>query len=120
MITDLEQKIITLLQHDFPLTPDPFRQLALQLGLTEAALLDHLRRLQDEGVIRSFRAILEHRQAGFTANAMVVWRVPPGRVAEVGRIMASFPEVSHCYERETSADWPYNLYTMLHGRDRGA
>lgn len=120
MLTELEQRIVAVVQAGFPLVREPFREMATQLGLTEEALLEHLRRLQAQGVLRSLRAILAHRRVGYAANAMVVWRVPAARVAEVGRVLAAFPEVSHCYERAVANNWPYNLYTMLHGRSREA
>jgi DNA-binding Lrp family transcriptional regulator len=49
---------------------------------------------------------------------MVVWQVEQGRVEEVGRLFASFPEVSHAYERPSSGQWPFSLYTMVHGADQ--
>jgi DNA-binding Lrp family transcriptional regulator len=62
-------------------------------------------------------AVLHHREAGFRANAMGVWVVPPERAEEVGRIMGSFLGVSHCYLRPTYPDWPYNIFTMVHGQN---
>jgi DNA-binding Lrp family transcriptional regulator len=47
---------------------------------------------------------------------MVVWKVKEEDVDRVGNIMASFSEVSHCYEREKGDYWDYNLYTMIHGK----
>ena len=52
------------------------------------------------------------------ANAMIAWRVQPDDVVRAGEIMASFEEVTHCYEREAAPDWPYNLYTVVHSRSR--
>lgn len=48
-------------------------------------------------------------------GAMVVWKVEPGRVEEVGAAFAGFREVSHAYERQTMPGWQYNVYTMVHG-----
>jgi DNA-binding Lrp family transcriptional regulator len=62
-------------------------------------------------------AVLHHREAGFRANAMGVWAVPAGRAEEVGPIMASFKGVSHCYLRPTYPDWPYSIFTMVHGQE---
>ena len=64
--------------------------------------------------MRRFSAVLHHRKAGFKANAMAVWNVPPERSEEVGRIMASSPWVTHCYERPTFPDWPYSHFSMVH------
>ena len=69
-----------------------------------------------QGTIRRFAAILNHREVGFRANGMVVWNCPRDRIDEIGAILASYPEVSHCYNRPAYPDWPYNLYAMVHGR----
>lgn len=66
--------------------------------------------------MRRFAAILNHRQVGFNANGMVVWDCPEGRLDEIGLILATQSEVSHCYYRPGYPDWPYNLYAMVHGR----
>ncbi len=57
---------------------------------------------------------------GFSSNAMGVWNVPDEQVLAAGTVLAAPAEVSHCYERPRSQTWPYNLYTMIHGRDRDA
>jgi len=62
-------------------------------------------------------AVLHHREAGFRANAMGVWVVPADRAEDVGRILGSFKGVSHCYLRPTYPDWPYSIFTMVHGQD---
>ena len=67
-------------------------------------------------MIRRFGATLRHQKSGFQANAMTAWQVDEARIEEVGRIMAAFRAVSHCYRRDPAEDWPYNLYTMIHGR----
>ncbi|MCX8021222.1 MAG: hypothetical protein N2745_00420 [Syntrophorhabdaceae bacterium] len=103
---------------DFPLVKRPYEELAKKAGLDEKTLIEELKRLKAEGVIRRIAAILYHRQAKYTHNAMVVWKVKEEDVDKVGPIMASFPEVSHCYEREKGGYWDYNLYTMIHGKSQ--
>jgi DNA-binding Lrp family transcriptional regulator len=71
---------------------------------------------QEVGIMRRFAAILRHREAGFTANGMVVWKVPENRIDEVGYKLASFSEVSHCYRRPVYPDWQFNLFSMIHAR----
>jgi DNA-binding Lrp family transcriptional regulator len=100
-----------------PVCRRPYREMAGKAGLKEEQLLDILRNLVGRGVIRRFGATLRHQKSGYTANAMVAWRVEEGRVDEVGRIMASFSQVSHCYRRNPADKWPYNLYTMIHGKN---
>ena len=66
--------------------------------------------------MRRFAAVMNHRSAGFKANAMGVWAVPDDRLDEIGPQMATFSAVSHCYRRPTYDDWPYSVFTMVHGR----
>jgi len=93
---------------DLPLVSRPFPRGALKA----------IRVLTASGRIRRFGAILDGRRLGFRFNALVAWRADPGRIKEAGRRLASFPPVSHCYARVRSRSWPYDLYTMVHVRDR--
>jgi DNA-binding Lrp family transcriptional regulator len=92
--------------------------MAKRLGRSEKWVLVHVRKLVRKKVLRRIAAILIHRRAGFRANGMGVWEAPPTDCDRVGRIMASFPEVTHCYRRPSFPGWPYTLYTMIHGRTR--
>ncbi|MGH2728241.1 MAG: Lrp/AsnC family transcriptional regulator, partial [Actinomycetota bacterium] len=91
---------------------------ASRIGSREQDVLDAAHRFVAEGRKRRFAAVLHHRQAGFVANAMSVWKVPEDRIEEVGNAMAGFAAVSHCYQRPTYPDWPYNVFGMLHGRSK--
>ncbi len=116
MLTDLEQKVILALQRDLEVTPRPFLEVAEQLGVPEDELLAAIRSLMDQGYIRRFGATLRHQQSGYAANVLVVWRVRESDLSALGRKMAAYRKVSHCYARATAPSWPYNLYTMIHGR----
>jgi DNA-binding Lrp family transcriptional regulator len=118
MIDDLEKRIIRYLQGDLPLTPTPFAAVASKVGISEGELLERIRKLKERGVLRRFGATLNHWQAGLKANAMVAWYVPEDQVDEVGPLMASIREVSHCYERRPNKAWKYNLFTMVHGKSK--
>jgi DNA-binding Lrp family transcriptional regulator len=118
MLSATEINIIRCLQEDLPLVPEPYKKLAEDLGLTESELLIKIREFKEKKIIRRFGATLNHRKVGFHSNAMAVWIVPTDRVAEVSKIMISFPQVSHCYERTTQPGWPYNLFTMIHGQSK--
>jgi DNA-binding Lrp family transcriptional regulator len=120
MLTDLEKKIIASIQEDLPITARPFLDIARRLGISEEALLEVLRRLSARGVIRRFGATLRHQRTGYRANAMAAWQVEEERIDAVGRIMAEFRQVSHCYRRNPTPAWPYNLYTMIHAEDDAA
>jgi siroheme decarboxylase len=120
VLSDLEKQVIAAIQGDMPVVARPYEEIAAQLGVTEANLLAVLADLVGRGVIRRFGATLRHQKSGFQANAMVAWRVDEARIEAVGKIMASFRAVSHCYRRDPTAQWPYNLYTMVHGKDEAA
>jgi DNA-binding Lrp family transcriptional regulator len=91
--------------------------MAEQVGISTEQLLSVLRNWKREGKLRRVGSIVDHFKVGLSGGAMVVWRVEPQRVEEVGTILAGFREVSHAYERQTCDYWPYNLYTMVHGID---
>ena len=120
MLTKLEKKIIASLQEDIEVTAQPYLEIADNLGVSEKALLETLQSLCDRGFIRRYGATLRHQKTGFTANAMAAWQVDEDRIDEVGDKMASFREVSHCYRRNPTNRWPYNLYTMIHASDEAA
>ncbi len=118
MIDDIDKKVIRLIQGDLPLDPRPFAVLAEKAGISEEEFVQRVASLKKRGIIRRFGATLRHQEAGFSSNAMVAWIVPEERVEEVGKAMARFRAVTHCYQRKTTKRWPYNLYTMIHGDDR--
>jgi DNA-binding Lrp family transcriptional regulator len=116
MLTEIEKKIVKAFQNDLPLCSQPFKAIAERIGISEDELLAETKRLRQQGIIRRFGAIVNHRNLGISANAMVVWRVPKEKALKIGEIMAGFPEVTHCYERPIYPDWQYNLFTMIHGK----
>ncbi|MBW1771482.1 MAG: AsnC family transcriptional regulator [Deltaproteobacteria bacterium] len=120
MIDETDKKVIALIQGDLPMDPRPFSVLAKRLGMEEEEFLARIQRLKEQGVIRRFGATLRHQEAGFSSNAMVAWLVPEDRIESVGKTMAGFRQVSHCYHRRPNRDWKYNLYTMIHADDRAA
>lgn len=115
-ITEEDKAAIRALQEDIPLTPRPFDLWGEQVGLSYDELLDRAFELQERKIMRRFSAVLYHRKAGFRANAMGVWEVPEERVEEVGNLFAQYQAVSHCYQRPVYEDWPYALFSMVHGR----
>jgi DNA-binding Lrp family transcriptional regulator len=116
-LTELEKKIIASIQEDMAVTDRPYIKIAQNLGISETELLESLKDLCKRSVIRRFGATLRHQRTGLTANAMVAWKVDEDRIEEVGQKMASFRQVSHCYQRNPTEGWPYNLYTMVHAND---
>jgi DNA-binding Lrp family transcriptional regulator len=112
--TEQDKDFIRELQKDMEIIDEPFVKAANNLGITETELFEKMKQYEDIGVMRRFAAILRHRQIGFTANGMIVWKVPEDRISEVGAKLGAFPQVSHCYERPTYSDWPYNVFSMIH------
>jgi len=117
MLSPLDKKIINRLQEDIPLTTNPYKDMAEELDMDEDELITKIKKYNKTGILKRIAAILYHRQAGFTANAMVVWKVNNEDIHSIGEYMASIPEVSHCYERISYPFWDYNLYTMIHEKD---
>lgn len=114
--SELEKKLILILQEELPLCPEPYREIAERVGLTHGEVLALVGQWVQAGVIRRFGATVRHQRMGYTANCMVVWRAEGDTgPAEAGRVFAGFPEVTHCYRRPAFEGWPYTLYTMVHG-----
>jgi len=113
-LTEEEKLIVRITQEDMPLVSRPFREYAKRLNMKEEDLIEKLLEFKSRGILRRISAILYHRRVGFTANAMTVWKVKEDMIEEVGRFLASFKSVSHCYER---SGWDYNLFAMLHGKE---
>lgn len=118
MIDEQDKKVISLIQGNLSLDPSPFALLAKKIGMDEDEFIDRVKSLKERGIIRRFGATLRHQEAGFNSNAMVAWLAPDNRIDQIGKTFAQFREVSHCYHRAPQRDWPYNLYTMIHGSNR--
>lgn len=115
-LTAHEIECVRLLQRDLPLHPRPFETLARNGVLGADEILSAARTLLSRGQMRRFGAFIQPRKIGFVATAMGVWAVPPDRADDLGRKMSEHRAVSHCFLRPTYDDWPYNLYTTVHGR----
>ena len=120
MLSDFEKSILAEIQGDMPIAERPYLEIARKLGIGEEQLLQALQDLCSRGVIRRFGTTLRHQKSGYKANAMTAWRVSESRIDAVGMQMADFRQISHCYRRKTTPDWPYNLYTMIHGMDEAS
>jgi DNA-binding Lrp family transcriptional regulator len=113
-----DKRVINEIQGGLPLVLHPYTDMAIRLRMNEDIFLARCRHLLSLGIIRRFSASVNHRKAGFAANAMTCWAVPKGKVDTAGRRLASLREVSHCYERKTNPLWRYNLFAMIHGQSR--
>ena len=119
MLTEQDKMLIRALQEDLPMVERPFEHIGAQVGMCEEEVIQKVRAWKANGTIRRVGGMLAHRRLGIRANAMVVWQVETNRIEEIGQIMAVFPEVTHCYQRPSLPDWPFNLFTMVHGKTPG-
>lgn len=117
-LSDSQKLILSRLQSGLEPAARPFDFLCGE-GLEEKDVLRITQELIDKGVIRRIAAVVDHRKLGFAANVLFACEVGQDRVVEVGKRLAHLPIVSHCYERRTFEDWPYNLFAMMHGRYMG-
>jgi len=115
---DFDRAVIRATQGNLPVVSEPWVGAAEELGISVDELLAHLEAMKERGLLRRVAGILYHRRAGFSANGMGVWKVPADKIDEIGPQMAAYRGISHCYERPTYADWPYQIFTMAHGRSK--
>lgn len=118
MLDELDKKIISIMQDDFPLVAEPYREIADKLGISEEELLQRLQTYKQSGKIRKMGAVLKHREVGYAANGLCAWIVPEDKIQETGVLFSKSTVVTHCYARVTQPGWPYNFYTMLHANTR--
>jgi len=117
-VTEEDVATIVATQGPMPVVPEPYAPAAERLGVRQDEVLRRLETLRERGGLRRVAAILYHRRAGFSANGMGVWKVPDEEILEIGKRMAAFRGISHCYQRPTYPDWPYSVFTMAHGRSK--
>ncbi|MES9946277.1 MAG: hypothetical protein ABW080_15080 [Candidatus Thiodiazotropha sp.] len=119
-LDDLDRRIIAETQQGLPLTYDPCEALAWRIGCWPSEVVERLHRMLRSGVIRRLGLVPNHYRLGFKGNGMTVWNIPDDRLQEAGERIGAMDFVSHCYARPRHLpDWPYNLFAMVHGRDRG-
>ena len=116
-LSDTERKVLAVIQDGFPNSQSPYKDMAEKAGTEAEQFLNVLKKWKQEGKLRRIGAVVNHFKAGVGVGAMVVWQVEPERVEKAGKILAGFKEVSHAYERRISENWPYNLYSMVHGKN---
>ena len=115
----LDERMVRATQAGLPLVPRPYAAVANELGVREAQVIALLRNMLADGRIRRIGAVPNHYALGYRANAMTVWDVADEAVDGLGRAVGALPFVTHCYRRPRRLpDWPYNLFAMVHGKDR--
>jgi DNA-binding Lrp family transcriptional regulator len=115
---EIQRGIMRELQKDLSLSPTPFKDIAKGFHVKENMFFKFLESLKTTQKMSRFAGILKHRNLGFTANAMVVWNIPPHKLQAFADHAVTYRAISHCYERVTYPEWPYNIYTMIHGKSQ--
>ncbi|WP_225335430.1 siroheme decarboxylase subunit beta [Halomicrobium urmianum] len=121
-LSDLERRLLVAIQEGFPTSATPYRDVAETVGAPVADVLTSIERLLERGCIKRVGFVVNHVRTGFDSNCMVVWDVPDDELDERGRAVGGLPYVTLCYHRprRPARDWPYNLFTMVHGREASA
>ncbi len=120
-IDDLDRRLIVATQAGLPLVPRPYHALAEQLGMSAGEVRRRLAAMLESGIIRRIGAVPNHYALGYRHNGMTVWDVDDARIDALGAQVGALPFVTHCYRRPRRLpDWPYNLFAMVHGKDRAA
>jgi len=109
------------LEKGLPLVNEPYEEIGKPLDLSGNEVRERIRKLQTEGIIRKFRARINQRRVGISANALVAWMREDSLHGNMASLLASFPCVTHCYERRpVPGAWEYTVYTVHHGYSREA
>jgi siroheme decarboxylase len=114
----IDKGILSALQGDLSGSPEPYELIGRELNVSEEEVILRINRMLDSGIIRRIGAMIRHIEAGINFNGMVVWKVSPDRVEEIGEIFANVPQVTHCYERPPFGAMGGNLFTMIHSSSK--
>ena len=118
-INERDETLISLIQTGLPLTERPYADLGVQVGMTEEQVINRIAYLNESKIIKRFGVVVRHHELGYKANAMTVWNIDDDKVSMLGTCMGEFDFVTLCYRRPRRLpEWPYNLFTMIHGKDR--
>ena len=118
-LDDIDRKLISLTQTGLAIEHSPYLKIANKLGLTQLEVLQRLKNMLSNGIIRRIGAVPNHYKLGLMANGMTVWEVDDNKVAELGNIIGQLDFVSHCYQRPRHLPmWRYNLFAMVHGANK--
>jgi DNA-binding Lrp family transcriptional regulator len=116
----LDRAIVKATQAGLPLVPEPWKAVAERAGASEELVMERAKAMLENGLMRRIGAVPNHYALGYAANGMTVWDVADDVIEEAGRLLAGLDYVTHCYHRPRHLpDWPYNLFAMVHDKDRG-
>lgn len=118
MLDARDRQLLEKVQLGLPVCSRPYAEIGDTLSMPEAEVIERLARLKQKGLIKRMGVIVKHHQLGYRANAMIVWNIPDNLVKQLGARISQFAFVTLCYQRPRQVEWPYNLYCMIHGKDR--
>lgn len=116
----IDVHLLQELERGLPLVPAPFEEIGKRLDLSGHEVVERIRLMKEAGIIRKFRARIDQRKIGITANALVAWKPAGAGNDDPGKPLAAFPSATHCYERRPEPGrWEYTHYTVHHGYSKG-
>ena len=119
-INEEDKNFIRAMQCGFPFSKTPYAEIALKLNCTEEAVIKKINEWQKNGVVRIVAGVAQHHRIGFSANGMTVWDCTDENLIAAGTALATSAQVSHCYARKKTPEWPYRLYAMIHEKTKEA
>jgi DNA-binding Lrp family transcriptional regulator len=119
-LTRLQRRLLPDLGSGLPRSETPYRDIAADLDEPVESVLAAIDRLRERNCIKRVGCVVNHHAVGFDENCMVVWNVPDDALDERAVAAAREPSVTYCCHRPRRDGWPYNLFTMIHGRSRAA
>lgn len=118
MLDELNQQLLAQLSDGLPICSRPYDEISKRLNISENEVIERIATLQQSGIIKRFGVIVKHAALGYRANAMCVWRIPENQIDDIARYLLTFSFVTLCYQRPMQPEWRYNLYCMIHGKDK--
>jgi DNA-binding Lrp family transcriptional regulator len=74
------------------------RQIAKQCGVSIGTVLSRIKRMENEGIIRGYSALLDHEKLGYELTVVSEITVSKGRLLEVENEIARLPSVCCVYD----------------------
>ena len=118
MIDARDRQLLEQVQLGLPVCSRPYAEIGVRIDMPETEVIERLTQLKQQGLIKRMGVIVKHQQLGYRANAMIVWNVPDDLIKQLGGHISRFSFVTLCYQRPRQPGWPYNLYCMIHGKDK--
>jgi Lrp/AsnC family transcriptional regulator, leucine-responsive regulatory protein len=93
-------RILQALQENARLS---FSELGLRVGLSSPAVAERVRRLEDAGIIKGYRAEIDTTKVGYSITAIIRMQAQGDRCTRISTFVRDIPEVLECY-RVTGSD----------------